>query len=107
MHYLFPPGFLSGFLWGERPTALGTPRRFQGCRPADPLPPIPNSAPKRPWPPARQPTPFHPITYPPPVSYTHLMNTTAGDEVIFRIDGPDEEAAMKEVEAVLETVTVI
>lgn len=35
------------------------------------------------------------------------MNTTAGDEVIFRIDGPDEEAAMKEVEAVLETVTVI
>ena len=31
------------------------------------------------------------------------MNTTAGDEVIFRIDGPDEEAAMKEVEAVLET----
>ena len=27
------------------------------------------------------------------------MNTTAGDEVIFRIDGPDEEAAMKEVEA--------
>ena len=55
MHYLFPPGFLSGFLWGERPTALGTPRRFQGCRPADPLPPIPNTAPKRPWPPARQP----------------------------------------------------
>ena len=35
------------------------------------------------------------------------MNTTAGDEVIFRIDVPDEEAAMKEVEAVLETVTVI
>ncbi len=31
------------------------------------------------------------------------MNTTAGDEVIFRIDGPDEEAALKEVEAVLET----
>ena len=31
------------------------------------------------------------------------MNTTAGDEVIFRIYGPDEEDAMKEVEAVLET----
>ena len=29
------------------------------------------------------------------------MNTMAGDEVIFRIDGPDEEAAMKEVESVL------
>ena len=64
MQDLFPPGFLSGFLWGERPTALGTPRRFQGCRPADPLPPIPNTAPKRPWPPARQPTPFHPILHP-------------------------------------------
>ena len=50
MHYLFPPGFLSGFLWGERPTALGTPRRFQGCRPADPLPPIPNTTPSAPGP---------------------------------------------------------
>ena len=29
------------------------------------------------------------------------MNTTAGDEVTFRIDGPDEDAAMKEVESVL------
>ena len=29
------------------------------------------------------------------------MNTVAGDEVTFRIDGPDEEAAMKEVESVL------
>lgn len=29
------------------------------------------------------------------------MNTVAGDEVIFRIDGPDEVEAMKEVEAVL------
>jgi len=29
------------------------------------------------------------------------MNTVAGDEVTFRIDGPDEDAAMKEVESVL------
>ncbi|WP_207718467.1 hypothetical protein, partial [Enterocloster clostridioformis] len=35
-------GFPAIFLWGERPTALGTPRRSQGCRPADPLPPVPS-----------------------------------------------------------------
>ena len=29
------------------------------------------------------------------------MNTVAGDEVVFRIDGPDEAEAMKAVESVL------
>ena len=29
------------------------------------------------------------------------MNTVAGDEVVFYIDGPDEEEAMKAVESVL------
>ena len=29
------------------------------------------------------------------------MNTVAGDEVVFCIDGPDEEEAMKAVESVL------
>lgn len=32
------------------------------------------------------------------------LNTTAGDEVLFCIDGPDEEDAMREVESILKTV---
>lgn len=32
------------------------------------------------------------------------MNTAAGDEVIIRIEGPDEEAAMKAAASILEMV---